>query len=183
MNELGDFSYLGVSRGAHCGASIVVQFAAQHCSSLCLQSEGDVFMAKNVTLLAVAAGPSSCPSLCKQSELQCCASVSYSAAPQRATMLAPQRATMLRILPTKKRYPKTSTAMEISGHPEACIWYFLFFASEERIPCWKERRLLLEELQSGGRNEALFNHEAEHVFVKPFVGHDEVALIARGGAP
>ena len=40
MNELGDFSYLGVSRGAYCGASIVVQFAAQHCSSLCSQSEG-----------------------------------------------------------------------------------------------------------------------------------------------
>jgi|GEM_PF-4497571 len=175
MNELGDFSYLGVSRGAHCSASTVVQFAAQHCSSLCLQSEGDVFMAKNVTLLAVVAGPSSRPSLCKQSELQCCASVSDHASPQRATML--------RILPTEKGYPEISTAMEISGYPEVCIWYFLFFASEERIPCWKERRLLLEELQSGGRNEALFNHEAEHVFVKPFVGHDEVALVARGGAP
>ena len=59
-----------------CGASIVANFAAQHCSSLCLQSEGDVFMAKNVTLLAVAAGPSSLPSLCKQSELQCFASES-----------------------------------------------------------------------------------------------------------
>ena len=132
-------------------------------------------MAKNVTLLAVAAGPSSRPSLCEQSELQCFASKNDYASPQRATML--------RILSTKKGYPKTSTAMEISGYPEACIWYFLFFASEERVPCWKERRLLLEELQCGGRNEALFNHEAEHVFVKPFVGHDEVALIARGGAP
>ena len=132
-------------------------------------------MAKNVTLLAVAAGPSSRPSLCKQSELQCFAAESDYALLQRATML--------RILLIKKGYPKTSTAMEISGYPEACIWYFLFFASEERVPCWKERRLLLEELQSGGRNEALFNHEAEHVFVKPFVGHDEVALIARGGAP
>ena len=39
--------------------------------------------------------------------------VSYSASPQRATML--------RILSTKKGYPKTSTAMEISGYPEACI--------------------------------------------------------------
>ena len=113
MNELGDFSYLGASRGAHCGASIVVQFAAQYCSSLCLQSEGDVFMAKNVTLLAVAAGPSSRPSLCEQSELQCCASENDYASPQRATML--------RILPTEKGYPKTSTAMEISGYPEASI--------------------------------------------------------------
>ena len=106
--------------------------------------------------------------------------VSYSASPQTA---APYIYHNLRILPIKKGYPKTSTAMEISGYPEACIWYFLFFASEERIPCRKERRLLFEELQCGGRNEALFNHEAEHIFVKPFVGHDEVALIARSGAP
>ena len=121
MNELGDFSYLGVSRGAHCSASTVVQFAAQHCSSLCLQSEGDVFMAKNVTLLAVVAGPSSRPSLCKQSELQCCASVSDYAGAAKSYSVLPQRATMLRILPTEKGYPKTSTAMEISGYPEASI--------------------------------------------------------------
>ena len=148
-------------------------------------------MAKNVTLLAVAALPSSRPSLCKQSELQCFAaksdyagaSVSDHASPQRATMLRLRERQCSAFFQQKKGYPKTSTAMEISGYPEVCIWYFLFFASEERIPCWKERRLLLEELQSGGRNEALFNHEAEHVFVKPFVGHDEVALIARGGAP
>ena len=35
MNELGDFSYLGASMGAHCDASIVAHFAAQHCSLLC----------------------------------------------------------------------------------------------------------------------------------------------------
>ena len=78
---------MGISGGAHCGASIVANFAAQHCSSLCSQSEGDVFMAKNVTLLAVAAGPSSRPSLCKQSELQCFAAKSDHASPQKATML------------------------------------------------------------------------------------------------
>ena len=106
MNELGDFSYLGVSRGAHCSASSVVQFAAQHCSSLCLQSEGDVFMAKNVTLLVVAAGPSSRPSLCKQSELQCFASESDHAAPQRATMLRLRERPCSAFFQQKKGIPK-----------------------------------------------------------------------------
>ena len=45
----------------------------QHCSSLCLQSEGSedgsAATAKSVTLFAI----NTSPSLCKQSELQCCA--------------------------------------------------------------------------------------------------------------
>ena len=76
-------------------------------------------MAKNVTLLAVAALPSSLPSLCKQSELQCCAAESDYAGAAVSDHASPQRATILRILPIKKGYPETSTAMEISGYPEA----------------------------------------------------------------
>ena len=76
-------------------------------------------MAKNVTLLAVAALPSSRPSLCKQSELQCFAAKSDYAGAAVSDHASPQRATMLRILSTKKGYPKTSTAMEILGYPEA----------------------------------------------------------------
>ena len=56
---------------------------AQHCSSLCLQSEGredgPAATAKSVTFFAI----NTSPSLCEQSELQCCAA-------NWTTMLAPQ---------------------------------------------------------------------------------------------
>ena len=90
---------MGVSRGAHCGASIVVQFAAQHCSSLCLQSEGDVFMpdfyARFLRRIFIDV------QLSPHFHLRFphfASKVSYSASPQRATMLC--------ILPTKKGIPK-----------------------------------------------------------------------------
>ena len=44
----------------------------QHCSSLCLQSEGHGHVAKMLKS-AIGSPQSSSPSLCEQSELQCCA--------------------------------------------------------------------------------------------------------------
>ena len=44
---------------------------AQHCSSLCSQSEGHGHVAKNVWGCAAKAAQKSSPSLCEQSELQC----------------------------------------------------------------------------------------------------------------
>ena len=54
---------------------MLITLRRQHCSSLCLQSEGDEPMANNATNSAVAALSSSRPSLCKQSELHCFAPV------------------------------------------------------------------------------------------------------------
>ena len=64
-----------------CGAWSLSE--AKHCSSLCSQSEGSedgpAATAKSVTFFAL----NTSPSLCEQSELQCCAA-------KLATMLAPQ---------------------------------------------------------------------------------------------
>ena len=57
------------------------------------------------------------------------------------------------------------------------------FGSEERVPCRQHGGFLLEQFQCGGGHEALFHHEAEHVFVEPLVRHDELSLIASRGAP
>ena len=78
-------------------------FEAQHCSSLCSQSEGSedgpAATAKSVTFFAI----NTSPSLCEQSELQCCAAklatllrrkLTYTAG---AAMSAPAGAQILKI--------------------------------------------------------------------------------------
>ena len=62
-------------------------------------------------------------------------------------------------------------------------WKDLLFTLEERIPCRQERGLLLKEVEGALRNEALFDYEAEHIFVKPLVGHDEVTAYAAVQSP
>ena len=72
-------------------ARIVAHFGAQHCSSLCSQSEGredeSAATAEFVALFAIG----SSPSLCKQSELQCFAPVSYNAGAEKRDYVTPQR--------------------------------------------------------------------------------------------
>ena len=48
----------------------------QHCSSLCSQSEGSEHVAKMLKS-AIGSPQSSSPSLCEQSELQCCAPIQF----------------------------------------------------------------------------------------------------------
>lgn len=61
-------------------------------------------------------------------------------------------------------------------------WGLLVFG-EEGIPSGKHGRLLPELVeQRSGHIFALY-YDAEEVFVKPLVGHDEMALMACGGAP
>ena len=62
-------------------ARIVAHFGAQHCSSLCLQSEG--VRTFGGYLRRSRSQPKSSPSLCKQSELQCFAPVSYNAGAEK----------------------------------------------------------------------------------------------------
>ena len=99
--ELGDFSYLGVSRVAHCGASTVAHFARKVRGTYLWR----IFKANFIDVQLSPHFHLRAPHFASK--------VSYSASPQRATML--------RILPTEKGYPKTSTAMEILGYPEASI--------------------------------------------------------------
>ena len=54
----------------------------------------------------------------------------------------------------------------------------LFFRSEHRVPRREHDRLLFHELHDVSRNVLLFYYYTEHVVVKPFVGHDQVALVA-----
>ena len=54
----------------------------------------------------------------------------------------------------------------------------LFFRSEHWVPRRKHDRLLFHQLHDVGRNVLLFYYYAEHVVVKPFVGHNQIALIA-----
>ena len=84
----------------------ILTLRRQHCSSLCSQSEGDEPMANNATNSAVAALSSSRPSLCKQSELQCCASVSDHASPQRATVFCCRERPYSAFFQQKKGIPK-----------------------------------------------------------------------------
>ena len=59
----------------------------------------------------------------------------------------------------------------------------LFFWKKHRIPSREEGRLLVKHLQNVGRDKSLLDDETEHIVVEPLVGHDEVALVARVGAP
>lgn len=54
----------------------------------------------------------------------------------------------------------------------------LFLWEEHWVPGGEEDRLLIQHINDIGWNEPLFCDEAEHVFIEPVVGHDEVALVA-----
>ena len=71
---------MGASRGAHCGASIVAHFACKVRGTNLWRIMQRIQLSPHFHLRA--------PHFASK--------VSYSASPQRATMLAPQRATMLR---------------------------------------------------------------------------------------
>ena len=59
----------------------------------------------------------------------------------------------------------------------AMVWgRRLFFGGEHGVPSWELDWLLLEEFRYALWHVLLVEHEAEHVFVEPFVGHDIVAL-------
>ena len=73
LEECGAWSLFAAKHGRSlCGEAWSLT-EAQHCSSLCLQSEGredgPAATAKSVTFFAI----NTSPSLCEQSELQCCA--------------------------------------------------------------------------------------------------------------
>lgn len=59
----------------------------------------------------------------------------------------------------------------------------LFFRSKHRIPCRETYRLLFQDFLYFGSREFCFYDKTEHVFVEPFVCHDEMPLITTGGAP
>ena len=59
----------------------------------------------------------------------------------------------------------------------------LFFRSKHRIPCRETYRLLFQDFLYFGSREFCFYDKTEHVFVEPFVCHDEMSLITTGGAP
>ena len=60
---------------------------------------------------------------------------------------------------------------------------YLLLALEEGIPSGEEGGFLFEQAQGGGRHIFLVHHQAEGVFVKPSVGHDQVAAHPVGRAP
>ena len=59
----------------------------------------------------------------------------------------------------------------------------LLLRGEHRVPCRKENRLLLEQLEDILWNILALHYKAEHILVEPLVGHNEVALVARLYAP
>ena len=54
----------------------------------------------------------------------------------------------------------------------------LFFTGKERIPSGQLHGFLLQQAQRFGRHILAVHHQAEHILVKPFVRHDQVAAIA-----
>ena len=54
----------------------------------------------------------------------------------------------------------------------------LLFAGKERIPSGQLHGFLLQQAQRFGRHILAVHHQAEHILVKPFVRHDQVAAIA-----
>ena len=85
---------------------------------------------------------------------------------------------------SRKRKAKPRTCMEVRGF-SVYVRRFTFvtkgrllFGGEEGIPCGELYGLLLEEVKHRGGYVLLVHHDAEHVFIEPFVGHDEVALVA-----
>ena len=53
----------------------------------------------------------------------------------------------------------------------------LFFRSKHGIPRRKQYGLLLKDFLILGINIFFVYNHTEHVFVKPFVGHDEVSVV------
>lgn len=54
----------------------------------------------------------------------------------------------------------------------------LLFAGKERIPSGQLHGFLLQQAQRFRRHILAVHHQAEHILVKPFVRHDQVAAIA-----
>ena len=76
-----------------------------------------------------------------------------------------------------------SEVFGVSIFSRVCGGRRLFFGGEHGVPSWELDWFLLEEFRHALRHVFLVEHEAEHVFVEPFVGHDVVALEAVFFAP
>ena len=59
----------------------------------------------------------------------------------------------------------------------------LFFSGKHRVPGRETNRFLLEYFLYFGRRIFRFNHQTEHIFVKPFVSHDKMPLITGSRSP
>ena len=59
----------------------------------------------------------------------------------------------------------------------------LFLGGEHGVPGGEHDGLLVEHGADVGGDVFLLQHNAEHVFVEPVVGHDEEALVAVAAAP
>ena len=58
-----------------------------------------------------------------------------------------------------------------------------FLLCKHRVPSGQTCRFLFQQIKDFGRAIFAVHHHAEHIFAEPFVGHNQVPLLAVAGSP